>query len=166
MAVREILVYPDPVLKQVSTEVRDFGHLLTEILADLEDTLLDSPYCVGIAAPQISHLRRVILIDLTRSRKPVENQGRLFLINPKILSKEGSISGREGCLSLPHLTANVDRASKIKVAYLQRNGEPAELESRDFEARVIQHEIDHLDGLLFLDRVSSLKTDVFRRKRY
>ena len=166
MAVREILVYPDPILKQISTEVIEIDEKLDEDLRDLEETLDASPGCVGIAAPQIGVLKRVVLIDASRNRKPVENHGRLLLINPKVIESEGAILGREGCLSLPHLTANVTRAEKIKVEYEDRSGQKTVLESKDFEARVILHEMDHLDGLLFLDRVSSLKTDVFRRKRY
>jgi peptide deformylase len=166
MAVIEILLYPDPRLKQICQEVVDFDGQFQEILQDLEDTLLYSPGCVGIAAPQIAYRVRVLLIDASRNRKPVANQGRLFMINPEIISSEGSVLGREGCLSLPHLTANVARAERLQVGFLDRQGERRLIESAGFEARVIQHELDHLDGLLFLDRVSSLKTDVFRRKRY
>lgn len=166
MALREILLYPDPLLKQVSSEVVNFDAVLEDQLHDLEDTLDASPGCVGIAAPQIAYLKRILLIDASRSRKPVPNQGRLFLINPLILSSRGAVLGREGCLSLPHLTANVTRAEQIQVQFLDQRGETKIIDSVDFEARVIQHEMDHLDGLLFLDRVSSLKTDVFRRKRY
>ncbi|MBX9572523.1 MAG: peptide deformylase [Candidatus Obscuribacterales bacterium] len=166
MAVREILLYPDPLLKQVSAEVVDFGEALQTVVKDLEDTLDDSPFCVGIAAPQIAYLSRVLLIDVSRSRKPVPNAGRLALINPVITSSTGEILGREGCLSLPHLTANVTRAQSIVLTYFDPDGNKKELSSSDFEARVILHELDHLDGLLFLDRVSSLKTDIFRRKRY
>lgn len=166
MAVRQILLYPDPILKQVSSEVCSFDGDVEAILRDLEDTLDDAPYCVGIAAPQIAFLNRIVLIDASRSRKPVPNNGRLFLINPVIERSEGSVIGREGCLSLPHLTANVNRAENITVKYTDREGNEKTVESADYEARVIQHEMDHLDGLLFLDRVSSLKTDVFRRKRY
>lgn len=166
MPVREILLYPDPLLKQVSAEVVEFGDELLTIIKDLEHTLDDSPFCVGIAAPQIAYLSRVLLIDVSRSRKPVPNCGRLALVNPVVTSSEGEILGREGCLSLPHLTANVTRAQSITLSYFDVAGNKKELSSSDFEARVILHELDHLDGLLFLDRVSSLKTDVFRRKRF
>lgn len=166
MALREIVLYPDPRLKEVSTEVVNFNSELEEQLRDLEDTLDAAPGCVGIAAPQIAYQIRVLLIDASRNRKPVPNQGRMFMINPVILISEGAVLGREGCLSLPHLTANVTRAEKIQVRFLDRNGETKVVDSVEFEARVIQHELDHLDGLLFLDRVGSLKTDVFRRKRY
>jgi len=166
MALKEIVLYPDPLLKQVSQEVVDFDAVLEEQLRDLEDTLDAAPGCVGIAAPQIANLRRILLIDVSRNRKPVPNQGRLFIINPVIVSSEGAVLGREGCLSLPHLTANVTRAERIQVRFQDRFGETKTIDSIEFEARVILHELDHLDGLLFLDRVSSLKTDVFRRKRY
>lgn len=166
MPVREILLYPDPLLKQVSKEVLDFGDELQTIVKDLQDTLDDSPFCVGIAAPQIAYLSRVLLIDVSRSRKPVPNGGRLLIVNPVVESSQGEILGREGCLSLPHLTANVTRAQNISLSYFDQEGNKKELASSNFEARVILHELDHLDGLLFLDRVSSLKTDIFRRKRY
>jgi peptide deformylase len=166
MALKEIVLYPDPLLKQISAEVVDFDAVLEEQLRDLEDTLDASPGCVGIAAPQIANLRRILLIDASRNRKPVPNQGRMFIINPVIVSSEGAVLGREGCLSLPHLTANVTRAERIQVRFQDRRGETQIIDSIEFEARVILHELDHLDGLLFLDRVSSLKTDVFRRKRY
>ncbi len=166
MAVQQILLYPDPLLKRVSEPVVELNDEIQTMIDNLQDTLDDSPGCVGIAAPQVAYLHRIVLIDASRNRKPVPNQGRLFLINPVIVSKEGEVLGREGCLSLPHLTANVVRAEKIQVQYMDRQGETKLIESIEFEARVIQHEMDHLDGLLFLDRVSSLKTDVFRRKRY
>lgn len=166
MAVREILIYPDERLKQVSSEISDFGEALRAAARDLEDTLEASPGCVGIAAPQIAHKMRMLLIDASRNRKAVPNQGRILLINPVIVNSAGASIGREGCLSLPHLTANVSRATEIDLVYRDINGLEHHLNSIEFEARVIQHEMDHLDGLLFLDRVSSLKTDVFRRKRY
>lgn len=166
MAVKPILLYPDPLLKRVAPPVLDFAEELHTVLKDLEDTLDDAPYCVGIAATQIAALTRVLLIDVSRSRKPVPNQGRLFLINPVIVESSGSILGREGCLSMPDLTANVTRAQNIRVEYCDREGIKHYVDCSDFEARVVLHELDHLDGLLFLDRVSSLKTDIFRRKRY
>ncbi len=166
MALREILTYPNPILKQVSEAVSQIDESLGNDLKDLEETLDASPGCVGIAAPQIGVMFRVVIIDASRNRKPVANHGRLWLINPKITKTEGAVTGREGCLSLPHLTANVSRAEKITVEFTNKEGQEQTIETSDFEARVIQHEMDHLDGLLFLDRVSSLKTDVFRRKRY
>ena len=102
--------------------------------------------------------------DVSLHPKRFINHGNLVLINPEIVSKEGKITGRDGCLSVPDWTGNVTRFEKITVQALDSSGKPLRFETEGFEAVVIQHEIDHLDGLLFLDRVSSLKTDIFRRK--
>lgn len=166
MAILPILVYPDSRLKEVSPPVENFDDELKQFIADLLDTLYDAPGCVGIAAPQTGALRRLIIVDASRNAKAGPNLGQMILINPEIVHSEGEIIAREGCLSLPHLTANVKRAQKIRVRALNEKAETVEFDTQDFEARVILHENDHLDGLLFLDRVASLKTDVFRRKRY
>lgn len=166
MALLPILEYPDPTLKQISQSVPEMTEQTLRFLADLEETMYEQPGCVGIAAPQTGYLHRIVLIDVSRNRKPLPNHGKLFMINPVISEQSGEVLGREGCLSLPHLTANVKRAQFIRVDYLDENMHAQQLEASDFEARVVLHETDHLDGILFLDRVSSLKTDVFRRKRY
>jgi peptide deformylase len=166
MAILEVLTYPHPLLKQVSAPVVEVDASTRKLIADLLETLNHFPGCVGIAAPQTGALKRIIAIDASRNRKPVENHGPLLLINPIIEWQEGEEMAREGCLSLPDFTANVRRASKIKCRATTGEGNDIVIESVGFEARVILHETDHLDGLLFLDRVSSLKTDVFRRKRY
>ena len=166
MATLPILVYPDPLLKKVSSPVEHMDARLEQLINDLEETMYEQPGCVGIAAPQTGHLDRIILIDVSRNRKPLPNNGKLLMINPVVETQTGEVLGREGCLSLPHLTANVKRAQEIRVRYLDRQMQAHALSTSDFEARVILHEADHLDGILFLDRVSSLKTDVFRRKRY
>jgi peptide deformylase len=165
MAVLEVLTYPNPELKKVSQLVSNFDSELQNFIADLSETLYASPGCVGIAAPQTGALRRLIIIDASRNQKCTSNHGRQVLINPEITSQEGSVMGREGCLSLPDFTANVVRANSIEVAAMNEKGEKVVLKTEGFEARVILHEVDHLDGILFLDRVTSLKTDVFRRKR-
>jgi len=166
MAVREVLIFPDTRLKEISAEVDPSDPELAGILQDLTDTLEASPGCTGVAAPQLGIAKRVILIDAARARKPNENHGRMFLINPVIESCSGSATAREGCLSVPDLTANVTRAEQITVDYVDAHGIVGQLNASLFEARLIQHEIDHLDGFLFIDRVTCLKTDVFRRKRY
>jgi peptide deformylase len=166
MAVREILTYPNPLLKQVSAQVDLSDEIVQSLIDDLVETLHSFEFCVGIAAPQIGALQRIVVVDASRNRKPVANQGLLVLVNPVIQTQEGEIVMREGCLSLPDFTANVKRAKSIALTATARNGTALEIETTDFEARVILHEFDHLDGKLFLDRVSSLKTDVFRRKRY
>lgn len=166
MAVLDVITYPNPMLKQVSEPAPVGSPLLSKLIADLIDTLEHYPGCVGLAAPQTGHMVRVVIVDASRNRKPVPNQGRMILINPTFEAKEGEEVAREGCLSLPDFTANIKRASFIRLRATAADGNEIVLESSGFEARVLQHEYDHLDGLLFLDRVASLKTDIFRRKRY
>jgi peptide deformylase len=166
MALLEVLTYPNPILKKISDPVAEIDDEVRRLIADLLETLDSHPGCVGIASPQTGNLKRIIVIDASRNRKPVPNQGRMVLINPVIEASEGEALAREGCLSLPDFTANVRRAAKIRCRATIPDGTEITIDSIDFEARVIQHEYDHLDGLLFLDRVASLKTDVFRRKRY
>lgn len=162
----DVLIYPNSLLKQVSSPVENIDNTMKTFIDDLHETLDSFPGCVGIAAPQVGKLTRIIIIDASRNRKPVENHGRLIMINPVIEKLEGELIAREGCLSLPDFTANVKRANRITVRASTPDGTAVSIETEGFEARVILHEYDHLDGLLFLDRVSSLKTDVFRRKRY
>lgn len=166
MAILPILLYPDERLKQISAPIAVIDETINKLIDDLLETLYDSPGCVGIAAPQVGALHRMVIVDASRNAKAYDNQGRIILINPEVLSSEGEVMAREGCLSLPHLTANVKRAQQVKVRAQNELGQWWEFEASNFEARVVLHEMDHLDGLLFLDRVASLKTDVFRRKRY
>ena len=166
MAVLDILTYPDPLLKKKSEAVVDLDADTLSFIANLEETLYHYPGCVGVAAPQTGTLKRIIVIDVSRNRKPVENHGKLILINPVIEEQTGDEIAREGCLSLPDFTANVKRSKNIRCRAMTPAGAELVIDAEGFEARVILHEIDHLDGLLFLDRVSSLKTDVFRRKRF
>ena len=159
MAVRDVLLYPDPRLKQVCAPAQPPD--ADRVAADLVETMEDFGHCVGIAAPQLGELVRVAVVDVSEHPKAKTSNGRLVLVNPRIVATEGSAVAREGCLSIPDLTANVRRAETISVEHAS-----GALESSGFEARCIQHEIDHLDGILFLDRVASLVDDVFRRKSY
>ena len=167
MAEKKILCYPDPVLKKRSLPV-SFDQPETElILQDMIDTLNSFPGCVGLAAPQIGFSARIIAIDCSRSSRVKEpHHGQIILINPEIISFEGERFGREGCLSIPDYTANVTRAQTIVVSGFTPDKKECSLTCTGFEAVVFQHEIDHLDGILFLDKVRSLKTDVFRRVKY
>lgn len=166
MAVREVLLVPDPRLKAVCVPVKEFDRDLHEVISDLEDTRAAAPGCVGIAASQIGVLQRIAIVDTSAHKKHgAESQGHLVLINPVVLRSEGDRIGREGCLSLPDFTANVRRATWLELEYFGSNGEHQTLTASDFEAVVIQHELDHLDGILFLDRVSNLATDLFPRKQ-
>ena len=167
MAVREVLRYPHPSLKQ---KARALGSgdddAVAEVATDLVETMESFGHCLGLAAPQLDHLVRMIAVDVTGHKKATTQNGLLVLVNPVIVESDGAEVGREGCLSIPHLTANVRRATRIRVDARDPQGEPVSVESEAFEARCLQHEIDHLDGLLFLDRVDSLASDVFRRKNY
>lgn len=166
MAVLEILTYPDERLKQISKPVERIDDELRQFLADLEETMDAGPGGVGIAAPQVNRFQRIVIVDCSKARKPVPNHGRLFLINPEITEWEGMAVGREGCMSVPDYTGNVIRAERITLRALDASGEIREYACEGFEARAIQHEIDHLDGLLFLDRLVSRRNDLFRRKVY
>ena len=167
MAVREVLRYPHPSLKQKARELgTDERDVATGVARDLLDTMESFGHCVGLAAPQLDHMVRIVAVDVTGHKKATTQNGLLVLVNPVVVSAEGAEVGREGCLSIPHLTANVRRATHITVEARTPEGEAVSVESEAFEARCLLHEIDHLDGLLFLDRVDSLATDVFRRKNY
>ena len=167
MAVREILRLPDPALKHVAVEATAEEWALVErVAADLVDTMHDFPRCVGLAAPQIGESVRVIVVDVSLHPKGDPNAVEIVLVNPRVVSGTGSEVAREGCLSVPEFTADVRRYKEVVVEGLTREGEPWTIETGGFEARALQHEIDHLDGLLFLDRVDSLARDVFRRKSY
>ena len=156
MPVREVLLHPHPLLTRRADPATDPAG----VVADLLDTMRSFGHCVGIAAPQIGESVRVAVVDVSEHPKATDSHGELVLVNPVIVATRGSEVGREGCLSIPELTGNVRRATHVTV-----EAEGLRIDAEGFEARAIQHEIDHLDGLLFLDRVESLEADVFRRKR-
>lgn len=166
MAILDILTYPDERLKQIAEPVTAFDDELRAFLADLEQTMDAGPAGVGIAAPQVGRFQRVVIVDCSKARKPVPNHGRLFLVNPELITWEGMEVGREGCMSVPDYTGNVIRATRITIQAQDPRGEPQEFVCEGFEARAVQHEMDHLDGLLFLDRLVSRRNDLFRRKVY
>jgi peptide deformylase len=165
VAAREVLVHPDPRLKQVARRLEPGERDLAERLAaDLVDTMRAGPRCVGVAAPQVGELVRMVAVDCSGHPKAGDHHGLLVLVNPAVVQAEGSEIGREGCLSIPEITANVRRATAVVVEATDAAGAPLRIASTGFEARALQHEIDHLDGVLILDRVASLDTDVFRRR--
>jgi peptide deformylase len=165
MAVLSILHYPDERLKRVSAPVEVFDAGLQALVSDLLDTVNAAPGCVGLAAPQVNHFQRIIVVDVS-SRKGVSHHGRMVLINPKILETSGHMVGREGCLSVPDFTGNVQRAERIRLRARDVQGGTLDYDCEGYEARAVQHELDHLDGLLFLDRLVSRKQDLFARKVY
>ena len=167
MAVRPVLRYPNPALKR---DARELGAGEVEeaqrVAGDLVDTMRSFPGCVGLAAPQLAELVRMVAVDVSEHPKATTSHGLLMLVNPRVVREEGAVVAREGCLSIPHLTANVRRAERIELEARDPAGGAVRIETEGFEARCLLHEIDHLDGILFLDRVDSLATDVFRRKTY
>lgn len=163
MAILRILTIPDPVLKQISAPVETISQHVIKLIEDMRETMTSSKFCVGIAAPQTGVLSRIIVVNVSLNPKPHRNNGLLIMINPQITYSSGKLKSREGCLSVPEFTGNVSRKDKITVEYLDINGKKQTLNTSGFESIVIQHEIDHLDGIVFLDKVSSLKTDIFKR---
>jgi len=161
----EILIYPDERLKRPAKPVERFDDSLRDLVARLEFTMRSAPGGVGIAAPQVGCLQRIAIVDVS-VREGMEGHGRMVLVNPEIVSWEGMVKGREGCMSVPDYTGNVMRAERITVTAFDEWGEQQRFRCEGYEARAVQHEIDHLDGLLFLDRLVSRRTDLFRRKRY
>jgi peptide deformylase len=164
MAVRPVLRLPDRVLKRPADPVGDFPH--DALVSDLVDTMHASPACVGLAAPQIGVSARAIVVDVTGHRKATVSHGLVVLLDPFLIDASAPEVGREGCMSVPDLTATVKRAARVVVGGRSADGEALVIATEGFEARAFQHEIDHLNGLLILDRVESLATDVFRRKVY
>ena len=146
MALRNIREMGDEILRKKSKPVREMTPRLSAIIDDMLETMYDQEG-VGLAAPQVGILKRVVVIDVSDTRDQP-----LVLINPEILETEGEQSGMEGCLSVPGKHARVTRAAKVKVRFLNRNMETEELEGEDLLARCIQHETDHLDGILYVDK--------------
>jgi len=162
VAVRPIRLYPDPILKRLTASVSLTDPAIPDLVQDLLDTLEASPG-VALAAPQIGYPVRMIVVDVTR-KKGAHGHGRVVLINPRVLHQDGSRVVREGCLSVPDYTGNVRRFEQTVVEGISPDGRVVILNTSGFEALAYQHEIDHLEGTLFLDRLDSLTTDLFRRK--
>lgn len=161
MPILEILTYPNPVLRKKATPVTEFSSELQTLVQSMAETMYDAPG-VGLAAPQIGVSIRIVVIDV--SPKDEENN-LIVLANPEIIEAEGEVIEEEGCLSLPELNANVKRAVRVKVKAQDIEGNPFEFEATDWFARVVQHELDHLDGTLFLDKISVLKRAMYKKKR-
>lgn len=168
MAVQPILKYPHPLLKKMAQPVPRLDGEIKALILDLIDTMRAGPGSVGVAAPQIGAGLRVCVVDVSKSRHGKDNNhGLLCMVNPEITGRSGSAVMREGCMSVPDYTGDVERATEITVRFLDgENGEQREVQASGFEAVAIQHEMDHLDGMLFLDRVVSISTGLFRRKNY
>lgn len=161
MPVREVILYPDPILRERSLEVTIFDANLAIEVSDLIETMRATPG-VAIAAPQIGIKRRIIALDVTAKTPKDTGHGELVLINPIITNSSQIKTVREGCLSIPDYLANLKRAKKVTVKAFDVNSEEVIIEARGLEAIALQHEIDHLDGILFIDRVTSIR-DLLKR---
>jgi peptide deformylase len=160
MAIKEILTYPNSVLRQKAARVTNFDDSLKELATDLAETMYAAPGS-GLAANQIGACISVVVIDISADE---EEKKHLVLVNPEIIDKEGTQIDDEGCLSVTDLSAKVKRYQKLQVRAQDIEGETWEFAADDFMARVIQHEVDHINGILFIDHLSSLKRALYKKK--
>lgn len=160
MALLNIKVYPEPVLLRVAEPVTQFDDALRRLLKDMAETMYSAPG-VGLAAPQVGVSLRAIVVDAS----PRDESAHLLkLVNPQIVFAEGKSVCEEGCLSVPGYAADVVRAAKIRVEAYDEYGAPVTIETETFSATVIQHEIDHLNGILFIDHLGRLRRELIRKK--
>ena len=167
MSLLKVLKYPDKQLKRVSQNVKDMGKTIEELVESLFETMYIENG-IGLAAPQVGELLRVIVVDvpIVNPKDPEDYKSdAIAMINPTIKTKQGLIEFEEGCLSCPDLIVKVPRADLIRVAYLNTEGRPCEIDAGGLKAVCIQHEIDHLDGQLLVDKVSRIERDMYRTKR-
>lgn len=160
MAHLEILTYPDPRLREKAAAVTSFDDELRTLIGDMVETMYLAPG-VGLAATQVGALKRVLVIDISVGD---EQDKLLECVNPEIFNSEGEEESVEGCLSVPEYNATIKRAAKVWLRAFDRFGIAYEREFEGLEARALQHEVEHLDGILFIDHLSSLKRDLAKRK--
>ncbi|HMD20271.1 MAG TPA: peptide deformylase [Alloacidobacterium sp.] len=158
--IREIVKYPDPILQKPTEPVTEFDDELRELVDDMFESMY-AAQGIGLAAPQVGISKRLTVIDLSFKKNPEE---KIVLINPQIIDKKGKQNEDEGCLSLPEIREKVSRAEKVRVRAQDVTGKWFEIDGEELLARAFQHEIDHLDGILFIFRVSALKRDLLLRK--
>lgn len=163
MALREVLQFPDPRLKLVARPIDEITDELRQLAADMIEVMYDEPG-IGLAAPQVGASVRMFVID-TEWNDEEKGRNPIVVINPVISEREGRITWEEGCLSVPDYSATVERDAKILLRGLDLDGKPIEERAEGLRAVCIQHEIDHLDGLLFIDRISRLKRSLYVKKR-
>lgn len=161
MSILKIYTYPEKVLRQETETITEFNQELASLADDMAVTMWEAPG-VGLAAPQVGKSLKVIVVDISEDRE--NNPQHMVLVNPKIVTHEGTQVDEEGCLSVPELVANVNRYKNITVSYQDLTGESHELETDGRFAVVLQHEIDHLNGILFLDHLSPLKRNLYKKK--
>ncbi|HEX9780936.1 MAG TPA: peptide deformylase [bacterium] len=161
-----VRTFPDPILKQPTRHVPKPDQETRRFIERMVRTMRSHARCVGLAAPQVGSRLRIAVMDVTGHPKAGAGHGLLVLVNPSLRRLQGGRLGREGCLSVPDFTGNVRRAQRVELEAQDERGRRFALWLEGFEAVVAQHEVDHLDGRLFLDRVASLGADVFPRKTY
>jgi peptide deformylase len=161
MSIQKIYQYPESVLRKETEKVATFDNNLASLVEDMAETMYDAPG-IGLAAPQIGKSIKLIVVDTSEDKEGEREY--MPLINPEIITHEGSQVDEEGCLSVPELTANVKRYLKVTVAYQDLQGQPQELSTENRFAVVLQHEIDHLNGILFIDHLSPLKRNLYKKK--
>ena len=160
MTVRDIHTWPSEVLRKKAAPVEEVDDDLRRLADDMLETMYAAPG-IGLAAPQVGVSKRLIVIDLSSG---MEKDQLVVLANPEIVSSEGEIDSEEGCLSLPDLSVKVCRAEKVVVRGLDREGRTVEVQGEDLLAKALQHEIDHLDGVLLLDRVNPVRREIAKKK--
>lgn len=160
MALRKIVLYPDPVLKQKAQEVTEFDAELKQLAEDMAETMYDAPG-VGLAAPQVGILKRLILLDCAGKDEP---RDLIVAVNPEIVASDGESMEEEGCLSIPGFYAAVKRHATATMRFQDLDGNWQERQGEGLLAVCMQHEIDHLNGILFIDRLSPLKRSMFKKK--
>jgi peptide deformylase len=163
MSIREIKKYPDPVLRNATSRVERVDSSLDPLIEDMIETMHAAPG-VGLAANQVGIPLQLAVIDLSTREDDDQRYPLVVIINPEILSFEGSVIEEEGCLSIPDYAEKVKRAARVKVRAQDRAGKTFEIEAEGLLAKALQHEIDHLNGLLFVDRLSTLKKSIFKRR--
>lgn len=161
MPVRDIVRYPHEVLKGPARKVERIDDHIRALVRDMAETMYSAPG-VGLAAPQVGEPLQVIVMDVTPQEEPKKNL--ITLVNPEIIEAEGQVESKEGCLSVADLTCEIKRHARVRVRGLSLEGEPVEMDAEGLLAVVVQHEVDHLRGLLIFDRLSSLKRDLVRRR--
>jgi peptide deformylase len=163
MTIRAIRTYPDPVLRNKTSRIERLDGSVETLIKDMVETMHAAPG-VGLAANQVGVPIQLAVIDLSSREDEDQRHPLLVVINPEILSMEGAVVEEEGCLSIPDYADNVKRAARVKVRAQDRSGKSFELEAEGLLAKALQHEIDHLNGLLFIDKLSPLKRSLFKRR--
>jgi peptide deformylase len=163
MALREVLRFPDKRLAEVSEPIEEVTDEIRVLAKDMLDVMYDEPG-IGLAAPQVGETVRLIVVDTEWTEEGAE-KSPLVLVNPEIVQREGKLTWTEGCLSVPDFQAEVERAEQVRLLATDLDGQELVIDAEELQAVCFQHEVDHLDGILFIDRISRLKRELYVRKR-